>query len=79
MSTEMTDIVEFCLEHAGLVPMARQVSLYRSLAEFCANQSDAALFRRMADEIEAAAHARGQLSFRWKAGQSSGDGGRDGQ
>lgn len=66
MSNEMNTIIGFCLEHAGQVSMPRQVLLYRALAEFCGDATDAALFRRMADEIESAEKARGQLSFKWK-------------
>lgn len=80
MSTEMQTILSFCLKHAGLVPMHEQAFLYRALAEFCGDKTDAALFCRMAGEIESAEKARGQLSFKWAPKKSTldGDGNHDG-
>jgi hypothetical protein len=74
MTAEMKTIIEFCLDHAGLVPMPQQVLLYRSLAEFCGDETDAALFRRMANEIDAACSTRAQLTLNLKSEKPSGNG-----
>lgn len=52
-SRAMQVVVDFCLEHAEEAPVRRRVLLYRGLAEFCADDAQAALFRKLSDDLEA--------------------------
>jgi hypothetical protein len=54
MTTELKTVMDFCLEHAEDAPVARRISLYRGLAEFCGDAGRAAKLRRMADDLELA-------------------------
>lgn len=72
MTTEMKAVIEFCLDHAPSASMQRQVLLYRGLAEFCSEPSEAAQFRRLAAQIETALKQSRQLAFSWKAEHDGG-------
>lgn len=54
MSPELKTIIDFCLAHAPDAPLLQRIKLYRSLAEFCGDFSDAAKFRSIADHLETA-------------------------
>lgn len=70
-SKEMQTVMDFCLEHAAEVSVARRVSLYRGLASFCGDATEAAQFCKLADDLEAADHRCREFAFHFtKGGQS---------
>lgn len=61
-------VVEFCLDHAPEAPVAKQISLYRGLAEICGNPDQAAQFCELADDLEDADHRCREFAFKFKNG-----------
>lgn len=63
-SKEMQEVLDFCLEQAGAVPVRRRVSLYRGLAEFCGDESESREFLRQAELLERAEFRFEEFRFR---------------
>ena len=67
-SNSLVEVVNFCLDHAEQVPVTRRVSLYRGLAEICADAQESAALNKLADELEAADRRCREFAFRFKQG-----------
>jgi len=71
MSKELRTVIQFCLDMAPLVPLARQVELYRGLAEICGSKVESDIFLRLAKDLAAAESRAREAAFRFT---QSGDG-----
>ncbi len=54
MTPALRVVMKTCLKHAEQAPLGERISLYRGLAEFCANPSESAKLHSLANEFERA-------------------------
>lgn len=70
-SREQQFVLDFCLEQAEQVPVARRISLYRGLAEICGDMQEQRQFKKLAAALEAAEHQHREFRFKISQGGQS--------
>jgi hypothetical protein len=68
MSPELRLVIDFCLKHAESSPVRERVSLYRGVAQICAEAKTCASLNALANELEAADRNCREFKFRFVEG-----------